>query len=192
MICPNCQRETEEGRFCSICGAPLPETAKAAGINKKKVLRRIVIGVICVAVIALGGYQIAGRIRHQRVTPKTLEALVSSTEDTVALVEDYFELYFSKAGLPLGINQAIDFQTELEKAENRVVREEIFLRQVYEDDTSRKGWDSNKYADYEALYEACRDLCDFVGSYDYQDPDGVRQTYDALMRVYQDCLRRVS
>ncbi|MFD2627237.1 zinc ribbon domain-containing protein [Oceanobacillus kapialis] len=30
MICPNCGQETEEGKFCTNCGAPLPVEDKAA------------------------------------------------------------------------------------------------------------------------------------------------------------------
>ncbi len=194
MNCPHCHRPTDgSARFCKYCGTPLPEGAKSSERKKKKLAPWIILGLVVCALIAFGVRQAVLRANYEKITPGKLQGLVSEIEDTEALVEDYFELYFDgyeKAGG--GLEAALDFDSQLEKAENRVVREQIYLRNTFESYTSRKGWDFDKYDDYEALYEACAALCDYVKEHDFGDPDGTRETYGELLESYQKCLRRVS
>lgn len=191
MNCPNCHRHLDgQTNFCIYCGAPLGAVSGTKMPKRKKVIRWIAVGLVCAVIVALGGYMIAGRIKHQGVTPDMLDYLVSTTDDTAQLVEDYFGLYFSKHGL--GIEDGATSSVDLEMAENEILRESIYLRQIYRDYSQRNGWDPDKYEDYEALYEACCALTDFVDSYDYNDPGSTRQIYDSLMKTYQKCLDRVT
>ena len=193
MNCPNCHRQLDEQtNFCKYCGTPVGSMPGTKKSDRKKAIRWIALGLICSVIAALGGYVISGHIRHQKVTPENLDYLVTTIDDTVEQVEDYFELYISKQGLELGSDDWSDFYLELEMAENQIIRESIYLRQIYEGYTDRKGWDPDKYEDYEALYEACRKLTDFVDSYDYDDPNSTCETYDLLMTDYQMLYDKVS
>lgn len=193
MNCPNCHRPTDgAARFCKYCGAPLPEEKTASGCGRKKPALWIALGLVACALIAFGIRQAVLRANYEKITPGKLQSLVSVIEDTEAQAEDYFELYFDGYGKAGGLEAASDFAVDLEVAANRVIREQIYMRNTFEGYTSRRGWDPEKYGDYEELYEACAALCDHVEEHDFDDPDGARETYEELLESYRKCLRRVS
>lgn len=203
MNCPNCHKHLDgQTNFCVYCGAPLGAASGTKMPKRKKRILWTAVGLVCAVIVALGGCMIARHIRSQRVTPEMLNHLVSTTDNTAQLVEDYFDLYFSERGrepeiedesdLYNEIERHSDFLTDLKLAEGKILRENSYLVWYYRNYSRRNGWDPDKYEDYEALYEACCALIDFVDSYDYNDPDSTRETYDSLMKTYQKCLDRVT
>lgn len=193
MNCPNCQRPADgAARFCKYCGTPLSEEKTASGGRKKKWALWIALGLAACALVAFGIRHAVLRANVEKITPGKLQNLVSVIEDTEALTEDYFELYFDGCGKARDPEAASEFDNELEVAGNGVLREKIFMRNTFEGYTSRRGWDPEKYDDYEELYEACAALCDHVKEHDFGDPDGARERYEELLAAYQKCLRRVS
>ena len=178
MKCYNCHGDLDQqANFCKYCGAPLKVASGTKTSNRKKVIGWIANCLVFAVIAAIAGNIIVRRIKIQKVTPEMLDYLVSTTDDTVELVEEYFDLYFSNHGLGSDLHDATDFSIDIETTENEILRESIYLRQVYGNYTQRKGWDSDKYEEYEAMYEAgYRYFCN-VDSADYWV-----QIWDAYVR----------
>lgn len=192
MNCPNCHRHMDDhDSFCMYCGAALKPESGPKVPKSKKIIRWILISLICCIILAFGARILVLRIKSQQVTQELLDHLVDTTDNTAMLVEDYFDLYFSYQDRNLALSDLSDYYTKLEMAENKIVRESIYLNQVYNGCIRRKGWDSHEYKNYEALYDACMALIDFTDDYDSDDPFGTREEYDALMKAYQKRYNRV-
>ena len=183
MNCPNCGRQLDgQPKFCRYCGTPLPAVPDKKVRSGKKVTRWIVLGLIFAAILALGINMISERIKSQQVTQEHLDDLVSEFDDAVETVGEYVELRTGrKDGVPIA-----DLALKLELAENGMIRDRIGVEQSYNRYRSRKGWDADKYEDYEALYEACCALLEFAENYDDQDPDSLAETYDSLLETYRE------
>ncbi len=187
MNCPRCHEPVDvKAAFCPSCGKRLllrsPDPKKEA---RKKLIWGIVLGLLALAAAVLGIRKAQAEARRQAVTPGKLAYFTEVTDGAEALLEDYFDAFLQTGG------SAADRDLELETAVNLAVREEIFLRQEYERLSGKKGWDPVGCRDYQALYDAYRELYGFFDACIHRRRDFDRAEYDSLLAVYRDCREKL-
>lgn len=222
MFCPNCGKPVGEGNsFCSSCGidirpfipAPEPDTAKSP---RKKAALIIILCLLGLAILAWGINNARVAALRQRVAEEDLARFVREIREPSREITDFLDPIMAciDSGVPADLDN-IDARVTC----NSIIRNTLSVHQYYRDLTERKGWDTNKYWDYEELYAAYLDLYEFFETickddpafgelysrtylennyfyipfvYNSDDPASECSTYDALVKEYRSCLKRVT
>ena len=217
MNCPRCRKAVpEESVFCPYCGASVTKAPKAAEpspaprrVKVRSVVKWTVLGLVLLAIL----WRTVACIHEQMVSEEDLDSMVRSIQGGAEEIIELMDPIMAdvRDGEPMDLSDI-----DMRMTASSITRAYIYKASNINALMGRQGWKSEKYQEYEDLYDAYKALYNFMDEffsgdpayenmysrrlteemglsfiYTAEDAEALRTRYESLVQAYRKCLKRI-